>query len=63
MIDIPDALQAHAVEPGDAGYARLRSNYMRGGSPGLILQPGTPEEVAEAIAYAQRAPRSATFGA
>ena len=51
---IPSALQRTAVEPGDATYARLRSNYLRGGSPGLILQPGTPEEVAEAIAYARR---------
>ncbi len=51
---IPFSLQATAVEPGDTAYARLRSNYMRGGSPGLILQPGTPEEVAEAIGYARR---------
>lgn len=51
---IPLALQRAAVEPGDAAYGRLRSNYLRGGSPGLILQPGTPEEVAEAIAYARR---------
>ena len=51
---IPASLQAHAVEPGDAGYARLRSNYLRGGSPGLILQPGAAEAVAEAIGYARR---------
>jgi hypothetical protein len=51
---IPAALQANAVEPGDAGYTRLRSNYMRGGSPGLILMPETPEQVAEAVAYAHR---------
>ncbi|MEZ4533014.1 MAG: LLM class flavin-dependent oxidoreductase [Thermomicrobiales bacterium] len=50
---IPATLQANAVEPGDAGYARLRSNYMRGGSPGLILQPGSPTEVAEAIGFAR----------
>ncbi|HET9658723.1 MAG TPA: LLM class flavin-dependent oxidoreductase [Thermomicrobiales bacterium] len=51
---VPSALQRTAVEPGDAAYARLRSNYMRGGSPGLILQPRTPTEVAEAIGYAHR---------
>jgi alkanesulfonate monooxygenase SsuD/methylene tetrahydromethanopterin reductase-like flavin-dependent oxidoreductase (luciferase family) len=51
---IPSTLRRTAVEPGDAAYARLRSNYMRGGSPGLILQPGTPAEVAEAIGYARR---------
>lgn len=52
--DVPASLQPHAVEPGDAAYARLRSNYLRGGSPGLILQPGTADEVAEAVAYANR---------
>jgi alkanesulfonate monooxygenase SsuD/methylene tetrahydromethanopterin reductase-like flavin-dependent oxidoreductase (luciferase family) len=51
---IPSTLQSNAVEPGDAAYARLRSNYMRGGSPGLILMPETPEQVAEAVAYARR---------
>jgi len=50
---IPPALREHAVEPGDTNYARLRSNYLRGGSPGLILQPGATAEVAEAIAFAQ----------
>ncbi len=51
---IPASLQQHVVEPGDPNYARLRSNYLRGGSPGLILQPGNPAEVAEAIAFAQK---------
>lgn len=52
--EVPESLRSHSVEPGDAAWARLRSNYLRGGSPGLILQPGTPEEVADAIAYAHR---------
>ena len=38
---VPEALAANAIEPGDAGFARVKSTYMRGGSPGLVLQPGT----------------------
>jgi len=53
---LPVALAAHAVEPGDAGYARVKSTYMRGGSPGLVLRPGDAEEVAQAIAFARANP-------
>ena len=42
-----------AVEPGDAGYAAVRSTYMRGGRPGLVLRPGSTAEVVEALAYAR----------
>ncbi|MEO3868745.1 LLM class flavin-dependent oxidoreductase [Nonomuraea sp. B12E4] len=60
------AVPAHltAIEPGDAGYARVRSTYMRGGSPGLVLRPGTPAEVADALAYArgQRVPLAVRSG-
>ncbi|SDH11805.1 FAD/FMN-containing dehydrogenase [Nonomuraea jiangxiensis] len=50
-----EAVPAHltTIEPGDAGYARVRSTYMRGGSPGLVLRPGTPAEVADALAFAR----------
>jgi alkanesulfonate monooxygenase SsuD/methylene tetrahydromethanopterin reductase-like flavin-dependent oxidoreductase (luciferase family) len=51
---LPAALEATAVEPGDKAYARQRSTYMRSGSPGLVLRPGTPAEVAEALAFGQR---------
>jgi hypothetical protein len=50
---VPESLAAHAVEPGDAGYRGVSSTYLRGGSPGLVLRPGTPEEVADALAYAR----------
>ena len=50
---VPPALAAQAIEPGDAGYERVRSTYLRGGSPGLVLQPGTAEEVALAVAFAR----------
>jgi hypothetical protein len=45
---LPASLAAHAVEPGDAGYARYTSSYLRGGAPGLVLRPQTAEEVRDA---------------
>jgi alkanesulfonate monooxygenase SsuD/methylene tetrahydromethanopterin reductase-like flavin-dependent oxidoreductase (luciferase family) len=42
-----------AVEPGDFGYGRVRSTYMRGGSPGLVVQPRDAGEVAAALAFAR----------
>lgn len=53
---IPVTLAADAVEPGDAAYVRLRSNYMRGGNPGLVLQPRDPSGVAEAVRWARTQP-------
>lgn len=53
---VPGSLAGKAIEPGDAGYSRVRSTYMRGGSPGLVLQPTTPDEVAAAVAFARRHP-------
>jgi alkanesulfonate monooxygenase SsuD/methylene tetrahydromethanopterin reductase-like flavin-dependent oxidoreductase (luciferase family) len=51
---VPPALKATAVEPGDKSYPTVRSTYMRSGSPGLVLRPGTAAEVAEALAFARR---------
>ncbi len=51
---VPAALRATAVEPGDKAYARVRSTYLRSGSPGLVLRPGSAAEVAEALAFARR---------
>lgn len=50
---IPASLAATAVEPGDAGFARVRNNYLRGGDPGLVLFPASAAEVADALAYAR----------
>ncbi|MCS0499740.1 LLM class flavin-dependent oxidoreductase [Protaetiibacter mangrovi] len=50
---LPDSLAANAVEPGDREYRRVRSTYMRGGSPGLVLRPRGVEEVVQAIAVAR----------
>jgi FAD/FMN-containing dehydrogenase len=51
---LPASLAAHAVEPGDAGYARYTSSYLRGGAPGLVLRPQTVAEVRDAVAVAAR---------
>jgi alkanesulfonate monooxygenase SsuD/methylene tetrahydromethanopterin reductase-like flavin-dependent oxidoreductase (luciferase family)/FAD/FMN-containing dehydrogenase len=48
-----DAAPTQAVEPGDKAYGKVRHTYMRTGSPGLVLQPGTALEVAEALTYAR----------
>jgi alkanesulfonate monooxygenase SsuD/methylene tetrahydromethanopterin reductase-like flavin-dependent oxidoreductase (luciferase family)/FAD/FMN-containing dehydrogenase len=53
---VPRALAETAVEPGDIDFPRVRANYMRGGSPGIVLRPRTTAEVAEALAFARRHP-------
>lgn len=50
------AAMAEVVEPGDLAYARLRSGYLRGGAPGIVLRAATNEQVAQALAYARRHP-------
>lgn len=58
---LPPVLAANAIEPGDAGYARVRSTYLRGGSPGLVLRPADAGEVALAVGFA-RAHRDVPLG-
>ena len=36
---LPASLAATAVEPGDKAYGKVRSTYVRSGSPGLVLRP------------------------
>ena len=50
---IPKSLGAVAIEPGDSAYRTVASTYLRGGSPGLVIQPRTPSEVADALAFAR----------
>ncbi|MCR8670246.1 LLM class flavin-dependent oxidoreductase [Agrococcus sp. HG114] len=50
---IPASLRATAVEPGSWEYPDVRSTYLRGGAPGLVLRPTNPGEVADALAYAR----------
>lgn len=51
---LPEALAAAAVEPGDPGYGAVRSTYLRGGRPGLVLRPRSVADVGEAVAFARR---------
>ncbi|MET0714753.1 MAG: LLM class flavin-dependent oxidoreductase [Mycetocola sp.] len=51
---IPENLRPRAVEPGDHGYRSVRSTYIRGGSPGLVLPVHTAEEVVDALAFARQ---------
>lgn len=53
---VPASLAAAAIEPGDLGYTRVRSTYMRGGAPGLVLPVGTIAEVVDALAFAREHP-------
>ncbi len=50
---IPASLADAAVEPGDVGYAGVRSTYLRGGRPGLVLRPAGTAQVVEALAWAR----------
>ena len=36
--NVPASLADTVIEPGDSGFARVKSTYMRGGSPGLVFQ-------------------------
>ncbi len=50
---LPPSLRETAIEPGDIGYTRVKSTYMRGGAPGLVLLPGITGEAVEALAFAR----------
>lgn len=54
--DVPADLRMTAVEPGDVAYGAVRSNYIRGGSPGLVLRPKDAAEVSEAVEWARTQP-------
>ena len=51
---VPESLRDGAVEPGDRDYPTVRSNYLRGGAPGIVLRPETPAQVADALEFARR---------
>jgi hypothetical protein len=54
--NVPASLAERAVEPGDLDYARVRSTYMRGGKPGLVLRARNAAEVVDALAFARAHP-------
>ena len=53
---VPDSLRDNAFAPGDRGYDRVRSTYMRAANPGLVLMTENPAQVADAIAFAREQP-------
>jgi hypothetical protein len=53
---VPASLADAVIEPGDPGYVRVKSTYLRGGAPGLVLQPRTVEQVVDALAFARTHP-------
>jgi FAD/FMN-containing dehydrogenase len=50
---VPASLAETVVEPGDFNYARVKSTYLRGGSPGIVFQVKNTHEVVEALAFAR----------
>lgn len=53
---VPASLADRVIEPGDFGYSRVKSTYLRGGSPGIVFQVTTTDEVAEALTFARSHP-------
>jgi alkanesulfonate monooxygenase SsuD/methylene tetrahydromethanopterin reductase-like flavin-dependent oxidoreductase (luciferase family)/FAD/FMN-containing dehydrogenase len=51
---VPRSLAAGAVLPGEAGHERYTSSYFRSGAPALVLRPGSPAEVQDAVRFAAR---------
>ncbi|PJJ73400.1 FAD/FMN-containing dehydrogenase [Diaminobutyricimonas aerilata] len=52
--DVPADVEA--IEPGDPSFGSVRSNYLRGGNPGLVLRPADVDGVARSLAFARRQP-------
>jgi len=61
---LPATLQDVVVEPGDAAYGRVRSTYLRGGSPGLVIQVRDVDDLVSALEFAraQQVPLSIRSG-
>jgi alkanesulfonate monooxygenase SsuD/methylene tetrahydromethanopterin reductase-like flavin-dependent oxidoreductase (luciferase family)/FAD/FMN-containing dehydrogenase len=53
---VPASLADRVIEPGDFGFSRVKSTYLRGGSPGIVFQVKSTNEVVEALAYARSHP-------
>ncbi|MFL5659666.1 MAG: FAD-binding oxidoreductase [Ktedonobacteraceae bacterium] len=51
--NVPASLADAVIEPEDASYARVKSTYMRGGSPGIVFQVKNTDQVVEALAFAR----------
>ncbi|WP_411720729.1 LLM class flavin-dependent oxidoreductase, partial [Mycetocola sp.] len=53
---VPTSLTDRVIEPGDVGYGSVRSTYLRGGSPGLVIRPRHTAEVVDAAHFARKHP-------
>lgn len=53
---VPASIALAAIEPGDFGYARVRSTYIRGGAPGLVLPVRDASQVVDALRFAKEQP-------
>lgn len=56
---VPASLADAVVEPGDFDYRRVRSTYLRGGSPGLVIRAGSVGDVVAAVGFAAAHPEVA----
>ncbi|MCA0455299.1 MAG: LLM class flavin-dependent oxidoreductase [Chloroflexi bacterium] len=56
---VPASLANSVIEPGDVQYGRVKSTYMRAGSPGIVIQPKNVDEVVEALTFARQHPNVA----
>ena len=61
---LPRSLGTKTVEPGDKAYPKVRSTYIRSGSPGLVIGPESAGDVVDALAFAreQEVPLSVRSG-
>lgn len=50
---VPESLADAVIEPGDVGYARVKSTYMRAGTPGIVFQVKNVDQIVEALSFAR----------
>jgi Luciferase-like monooxygenase/FAD binding domain len=50
---LPQSLRTKAIEPGDRDHRKVRSTYVHTGSPGLVIQPESVDDVVEALGFAR----------
>ncbi|MCU1475768.1 MAG: linked oxidase domain protein [Subtercola sp.] len=50
---LPVSIAETAIEPGDVAYTKVRSTYLRGGAPGLVLRLTDAAQVPDALAFAR----------
>src|SRR5919197_65178 len=51
--EVAAELREAVGERSEEGYSRVRSTYLRTGAPGLVLRPGSVEQVVDALGFAR----------